>query len=393
MNSDTLIITRDFYPNFGGVASFITEFIKCYTKKRPNSCVYIVCPTKTSLPDFIKESNVSMFTPKFNLTFISLDAGGRKFLLIIQTLLYYCFILVQSGKLLLCRGNTISFTYGVGGPFAILASIILSKIFKKICFGHIHIDFQFVKGNILSRLFYKSLFNRLNKVFVNSKDVEMDLLKIGVTNEKIVIVNNWVDTRIFKIKNKKTCRKLLNLPVDKKILLFVGRLSNEKGIFEVLNCIDFFKNNREFLFVIIGFPSKNLIEKRLKSYKNTFFLGSKRNFELVNYYNAADVLLWGSVDTHYVSITIMEALHCGLPVIAPITTTNINKIGIKKFYVKQDTLPTTVGMLFGGNAKSLTKAIGDFFGKKFNREKINKYALEKYSEKNVNLILSKFRWD
>jgi glycosyltransferase involved in cell wall biosynthesis len=181
------------------------------------------------------------------------------------------------------------------------------------------------------------------------------------------------------------------LPLHKKILLFVGRLSEEKGILEVLNCIDVFKNRGEFLFLIIGDgPIRPLVEKRLKSNKNALFLGPKRRCELVDYYNAADLLLWGSIDAHYVSITIMEALHCGLPVIAPNTSTQGGKTGIKEFYIRQDTLPPAVGMLFKGDVKSLVKAIDDFFNKKFDRKEIKKYALEKYSEKNVNLILSEF---
>jgi len=392
MKGNTLVISRNFYPNIGGVETYITEFIKCYIKRK-NTHLYIVCPIKGFLPDSIKRSKVTMFTPKFNCTFINLDVERkRRFLCMIQVLIYYCFILLQSGKLLLYKGNNISYIYGVGGPFAIFPSLILSKIFHKKCFGHIHADFQFRKKNPLLKLFYKTLFNRLDKLFVNSKDVQIDLLEIGVDKRKIIVIDNWVDTQIFKLKDKKICRQALNLPEDKKILLFVGRLSYEKGINEVLNCIDFFKNDKRFFFIIIGDgPLRNVVEKRIQKNDNVIFLGPKKNFELVDYYNAADLLLWGSIDTYYVSITIMEALHCGLPVIAPITTTQDGKMGIEKYYVKPDTLPTTVGMLFEGNVESLIKTIDEFFSKKFNREEIKKYALKKYSENNANLILSEFR--
>lgn len=74
-------------------------------------------------------------------------------------------------------------------------------------------------------------------------------------------------------------------------------------------------------------PLKGAIEKRIKNNNNAIFLGPKRGVELVDYYNAADALLWGSIDTHYLSITIMEALHCGLPILAPRGTTNVCKWG------------------------------------------------------------------
>lgn len=388
MKGSTLIITKNFHPNIGGVETYVTEFIKCYIR-RYSTFLYIICPIKgVHLQDSIsKTSNISMITPNVNRTFINLDKERNIFLSIIQSLLYYYFILVQGAKLLLCKRNDISYIYGIGGPFSIFPSLILSKIFNKKCFGHIHADFQFAKRSKLARLFYKLIFGKLDRLFVNSKDAVIDLLNIGMTKAKICIVNNWVDTQIFKIKDKKTCRKILNLPLDKKILLFVGRLSKEKGILEVLDCIDILKNQDEILFIIIGDGSlRPVVEERIKHSKNTLFLGPKRNFELVDYLNSADLLLWGALDANYVSITIMEALHCGLPVVAPDTSTQDGKIGIEKFYVREDTLPAEVGMLFKSNVKSLAKAIDEFFDKRFDREEIKKYALEKYSEKNADLV-------
>jgi len=389
MKGNTLVIIRNFYPNIGGVETYINEFIKIYVKRK-NTRLYIVCPIKGFLPESIKRNKVTMFIPKFNCSFVNLDTERRQILRMIQVIIYYIFILIQSVKVLLHKESNVAYIYGVGGPFSIFPSIILSKVFRKKCFGHIHADFQFKKR--LSRLIYRILFNKLDKIFVNSKDVQIDLLEIGVDKRKVVVIDNWVDKQIFKLKDKKTCRQVLNLPENKKILLFVGRLSPEKGINEVLDCIDFFKNDKRFFFVIIGDgPLKNVVEKRIQKNNNVIFLGPKKNFELVNYFNAADLLLWGSIDTHYVSITIMEALHCGLPVIAPITTTQDGKIGVEKYKVRPETLPSEVGVLFEGNVESLINAIDEFFSKKFIREEIKKYALKKYSEDNADLVLSEFR--
>ncbi len=53
-------------------------------------------------------------------------------------------------------------------------------------------------------------------------------------------------------------------------------------------------------------------------------------------------------------------------------------------------MPPDVGILFPGDIQSLVKAIDEFFSKKFNREKIKQHALNKYSEKNADVIFSDF---
>ena len=386
MRHNTLIITRNFYPSVGGVETYITEFIKCYLKRRKGH-IYILCPIKAQLSNSIESNNTRLITPKTDLFFRNIDRDENTFLDLLQALLWYCFIFLKGIGLLLQGRTNISNIYGIGGTFAIFPSIVLAKLFNKKCFGHIHADFQFVQRNVLSQLFYRLMFNRLDKLFVNSKDVQVDLTSINVNKQKICVINNWADTEIFRLKDRKTCRDRLHLSLDKKILLFVGRLSEDKGILEVLNSIDNSKNREDLLFLIIGDGHlRPLVEARIKNNKNALYLGPKRDSELADYYNAADLLLWGAIETHYVSLIIMEALHCGLPVIAPITTTQDGKIGIKEFFVKQDTLPAKVGMLFDGDAESLVKAIDNCLNTRLDREEINKYALERYTEKNIDPV-------
>ena len=386
MSKNTLIITRNFHPCIGGVETYIIEFIKCYIK-RENSFLYILTPVRGTLPDYIdKKHDIRLISPKVNLSFVNIDKEEHGTL--IQAFVQWLYLLIKGSQLILAK-NDISNIYGIGGPFAIVPSYILSKLFNKRCFGHIHADFQFQRRSTIARWFYKCVFKGLDRLFVNSQDVKTDILAINVPEEKLCIIHNWIDTNIFNLKNKKTCRENLNLPLDKDILLFVGRLSGEKGILQVLDCIDILGDHNSFIFLIVGDgPLRPIVEKRIKDKRNAVFAGPKSGVELANFYNAADVLLWGSIDTHYVSIVIMEALHCGLPVLAPRTTTQDGKIGIKEYFVKDETLPREVGLLFEGDVNSLIKAITVFFSTKFSRKKINLYAAEKYSEKNANPVLA-----
>lgn len=312
----------------------------------------------------------------------------------IQTILYYCFILFKGGGVLFKKKKNIACIYGVGGPFSIFPSLILAKLFRKNCFGHLHADFQFARRSGLLKILYRGLFNNLDRIFVNSKDVEIDLLNIGVNKSRVIVIANWVDTQIFRLKDKKACRQLLNFSEDKKVLLFVGRLSFEKGINEVLDCIDYFKDDDRYFFVIVGDgPLKENVKKRLKDNNSAIYMGPKRSAELVDYYNASDALLWGSIDTYYVSITTMEALHCGLPILSPRGTTNVPKWGIKEFEVKDGVLPDFAGMLFESSAGGLVGAVRRFMDVNFDRKRINQYAIEQYSDKNAVFIFEEFYSD
>ena len=390
MPTDILLISRNFHPAIGGVETYITEFMKYFVKKQKGD-LHILCPKRCSLPAGLKNARIHLYTPGLNFTFAEIDILLKGIQVWLQGFIFQIIIFIKGVSFLGRKKAGILGIYGVGGPFAIIPALILARLFGKKAYGHMHADFQFTRRSGLLKIFYRRLFNSLDRVFVNSRDVEIDLLNISVNKSKIVIISNWVDTQIFRLKDKRVCRQLFNFPEDKKVLLFVGRLSFEKGINEVLDCIDYFKDNKRYFFVIIGEgPLKGEVERRLRSNGNAIFLGPKRNFELVDCYNAADILLWGSIDTSYVSITIMEALHCGLPILAPRGTTNVSKKEIKKFEVKNEVIPDFLGLLFKSSAKELAEAIKKFTNLNFDRIRINQYATERYSDRNAERIFEEF---
>jgi glycosyltransferase involved in cell wall biosynthesis len=132
-------------------------------------------------------------------------------------------------------------------------------------------------------------------------------------------IPNPIDTALFKPLDKKSCRAKLNLPQDKKLLLFgaanVG--DTRKGIrylYEALNILvesfPVFKENVEV--VVFGkIPSK---------VKNIFpFVTHNLKFitdtqTLVEAYNAADVYVLPSLQDNLPN-TVMESMSCGTPVV------------------------------------------------------------------------------
>ncbi|MBI4845307.1 MAG: glycosyltransferase family 4 protein [Candidatus Omnitrophica bacterium] len=387
MKSELLLLTRNFYPTIGGVEVYILEFIKFFTAKGRGK-IHVLCPKKSALPDELKNGHVYLYSPKSNFTFFEIDHVLTGIKAYFQIIIFFVIFFIQGSGFLLKKNNKIKVIYAVGGIVAIMSALALGRIFGKKIFGHMHADFQFSQFPKLWKDFYKKIFSGLDKVFVNSRDGKIDLEKIGVDKTKIEIIDNWADGSIFELKDKESCRKALKLPLDKKIFLFVGRLSFEKGINEVLDCIEQYRNREDIFFVIIGDGHlKEKVFNCIKDNKQAVYAGSKKTKELVDYYNAADAALWGSIDTYYISITMIEGFHCGLPALCPKGTTNVPKWGKKEFEIKDGVLPDFAGILFESSAKGLSEAIEKFLKMKFDSKKIKEYALMKYSEKNAERIV------
>ena len=163
----------------------------------------------------------------------------------------------------------------------------------------------------------KYLLAEKNRIYTKSKMslvVPSTWMKEMVTksvlkNKKIDVVPNGVNTKVFvNLKNKAELRRELNLPEDKKIILFFtyGWKNVEKGWKFVEECTNKFL---EVEFVGVGAPisSKD---------KNVTYVKPIYNQNLLaKYYNAADMLLFPSLSESF-GLVPVEAMVCGTPVVA-----------------------------------------------------------------------------
>lgn len=140
-------------------------------------------------------------------------------------------------------------------------------------------------------------------------------------NHKIYHIPNLLDSTIFHTLDKKLCREILNLPKDKKIILFGAdsALSNPyKGFEYLVEALKILEkdsdvNNTEIELVIFGSSYNKNIEEMLPF--KTHFMGYLHDsYTLALLYNSADVFCIPSLAENFAN-TILESVHCGTPVV------------------------------------------------------------------------------
>ena len=154
-----------------------------------------------------------------------------------------------------------------------------------------------------------SVFLKNNIVVTVSDKAEKDMKSLGV---KCFRIPHSVDTKKFNILEKRKGKEIR--------ILFVGRLDEEKGIQIILDASKKFKKSN----VKFYFAGKGEYAEKIKSLEKELpvkLLGYVDNEDmLVKIYNDSDIFVLPSISSNrweeLFGIVLIEAMSCGLPVIA-----------------------------------------------------------------------------
>jgi len=157
-------------------------------------------------------------------------------------------------------------------------------------------------------------------IICQSKFLENEIRQIGIFNESFFIIPMGTDIKNFKPRDKNKARQVLNLPKNKKIVLFVGHLVARKGVEYLIRAIKLLsKRDKNILCCIVGKGDmenslkKLTLELNLRDYVR--FLGEKNSKEVAKYMNACDIFVLPSLNEG-LPVVLCEALACGKPVVA-----------------------------------------------------------------------------
>ena len=157
----------------------------------------------------------------------------------------------------------------------------------------------------------KKILEMFDNIFVLS-DQSLNQICRYLNSSKVTIQTMGIDFSDFRLSSKFESRRMVSLPIDKKVVLFVGRFSNIKGLKEIFSAIPEIENSHpDVIFVFVGAPSERLssLGYRLKS--NIIVVDKVPRTELPKYYNAADIFLLPSY-SEGCPLSLLEALCCNL---------------------------------------------------------------------------------
>tara|TARA_Y100000034_G_scaffold122391_1_gene167781 strand:- start:1282 stop:2355 length:1074 start_codon:yes stop_codon:yes gene_type:complete len=220
-----------------------------------------------------------------------------------------------------CKKNKIDRVSNLGHPFGAIP-LITSSIFqdRKVLLYFLGDSIDFPKIDTFTKLSLKSLFYLLpymllvrlsNKVaFVGKNSYKKAPLFFLSKKSKFHYLHAPVSTDIFSPQDKLNSRKSLNLNPDKKLILYVGRITSRKGCNLLSKII---KSNPDIDFLLIGKWAESEVP-RFKS-SNLTHLEKIQNKDLAKYYSVADLVFTYHRQGCQMGIVGGESLACGTPIL------------------------------------------------------------------------------
>lgn len=148
------------------------------------------------------------------------------------------------------------------------------------------------------------------------------LISVGCNQDKLLVLQNGIDKKIFYPMDKSSIRSELGISMDDKVILFVGNLKKEKGLGELCHAFTQLVNNHSLqdcrLVIIGGGVFRATLEQLLGELAisdKSEILGERPLENIAKYMNACDVLCLPSYSEGQPNV-VMEAMACHTRVVA-----------------------------------------------------------------------------
>ncbi|MFB4165193.1 glycosyltransferase family 4 protein [Alteribacillus sp. JSM 102045] len=160
-------------------------------------------------------------------------------------------------------------------------------------------------------------------VIVVGRDLEQQVIHdFNVPKDRVSVFSMGVDRAVFYPRPKEEIQKLLKLSQDKKHLLYVGNIIEEKGIGDLIEAAASLRENvPEAVLHVVGQPKQEEYFEKLKQRigelnltEHVNFHGPKSQTEVADWMSAADVFVLPS-HTEGFGLVAVEAMACETPVV------------------------------------------------------------------------------
>ncbi|KKG09295.1 glycosyltransferase family 4 protein [Methanosarcina sp. 2.H.A.1B.4] len=266
-----------------------------------------------------------------------------------------------------------------------LYNTVLKKPIVLTCHGQLKFgsSFKDLFEKLYSKTIGRFIFNSATKIIALSEDDKNYIAGFGINDDKILILPNAIDVDYLEtcVSNSEIYNELRSKFVDKKLVLYVGRIIPRKGIEYLIKSIGIVvKKNKNVLFVLIGDgeykkTAEQLCEETGVS-DHVLFLSGLSDESLFSYYKLSDIFILPSL-SEGLPTTILEAMYFNTPVIStdiPGIRSHFKEMAILIPPKNEHELAEKIIKLFDENELASTLSIN---GKKY---VFNNYTWNKVSE-------------
>ena len=310
-----LLVADTYYPKVDGTLRFMEEFIK---RSRYSFEISLLVPKLDKTKEGYKNLEITFLEPSQLLSisgYPSLKLSLKNIKLLKKTIKNSELIFIQGPALI----SYLSIYYG-------------HKYKKKTIFYTHTIAWELLEKffpPLLNKIFLKLVkrftilaYNHCNEILVPYHELKMQLARSGVKTE-MTVAKLGIDIDLFSpTKDKQISKKKLGISSDKLVIGYVGRISKEKNAQILLNAFQKLPNQKKMQLLMIGDGPEDQT-KRFRNLKNCTVTGFVSNVQ--DYLKAMDIFIMPSL-TETTSLATLEAMSCGLPVIA-------SKVGFIKHYL------------------------------------------------------------
>ncbi len=227
----------------------------------------------------------------------------------------------------LWRGNYDLIVHSINGRFELLASFLLAKLLYKPFI--LWTNLWFHPNTAFHRFTFplvKAIYRQSDAIVCYGYHVRDFLLQFGVNEGKIFYSWNIADNELFSRSVDPSdlidLREKYQL-ANRRVILFVGRLSEEKGLSYLLEAYRRLSTELQVSLLLVGRGDQyDVLMKYVSDYslQNVHFVDYVPNDKLAVYYAAAHVFVLPSVTLPTLKevwgIVVNEAMNQGCPVIA-----------------------------------------------------------------------------
>ncbi len=263
--------------------------------------------------------------------------------------------------------------------------ILYNKLFFRLPLKFIHEAHFF---NSRKPFWYKYILKKSDKIIVLNKYIKNEISKVIKNDKNIFVASDGVDIKKFDIEiTKEEARKKLNLPLDKKIVVYTGLLYKWKGVQTLVESSGYLSD--DFLIVFVGGKEHHVkdFKNKNRKYKNVLFFGSRSHSEIPLWLKSADILVLPNtakenISKYYTSpMKLFEYMASGIPIIAS------NLPSLREILNQNNSV-----LVEPDNAKKLAEVVNKLLNNKELSDRISKQAFKDVQNytwgKRVNNILN-----